>query len=190
MSVDEGPLAEIIPDDNAVRNSDRLAGVRDVLPLILPIAAFGTMFGAASSAAGHSVAMTVWSSVALFAGASQFVFLEVYGLGVPVWSVMLAVFAVNFRHILYSAAVTNKISRYSFWQKTAALFLLTDLQFASIENRYNNQTGAKWVSPSYYFAFGLPCYFLWIIATFLGALSGKLINDPAVIGLDFVLPIY
>jgi len=167
-----------------------LDGFRDFVPLFIPIAAFGTMFGAAGIAAGQSFANTVWASAALFAGASQFVFLEVYSLGVPAWSVMLAVFAVNFRHILYSAAVTNRIRNYSFGKKVLALFLLTDLQFAAVEGRFSRFRGKRRITPAYYFAFGLPCYFLWILATMLGALSGRLIADPALIGLDFVLPIY
>jgi len=167
-----------------------LDGLRDFTPLFFPIAAFGTMFGAASIAADQSFANTVWASVALFAGASQFVFLEVYSLGVPAWSVMLAVFAVNFRHFLYSAAVTNRIRAYPFGKKVLALFLLTDLQFAAVEGRYSRFEGKRRITPAYYFAFGLPCYVLWILATMFGALSGRRIKDPALIGLDFVLPIY
>ena len=170
--------------------SETLAGLREFFPLILPVATFAAMFGAASSAAGHTLAMTVWASVAIFAGASQFVFLEVYNLGVPAWLVMLAVFAVNFRHILYSAAATNKVRHFSFLQKAAAFFLLTDLQFAVVESRYSKFKGKVAISPAYYFAFGIAGYLTWVIMTFFGALSGALIKDPAIIGLDFVLPIY
>ena len=167
-----------------------LAGFRDFLVVMLPIAAFGTMFGAASSAAGHSIWISLWASISIFAGASQFVFLEVFSLGVPAWSVVLAVFAVNFRHILYSAAAAKRISPYSRLSKVFAFFLLTDLQFASIENRASAFGGKRPVSAQYYFGFGISCYMLWILATGLGAISGALIKDPALIGLDFVLPIY
>ncbi len=167
-----------------------LAALRDFFPLFLPVLAFGSMFGAASSAAGHSIGMSVWSSVAMFAGASQFVFLEVFSLGVPAWSVLLAVFAVNFRHILYSAAITSKIKHFSFLQKAGALFLLTDLQFAVVENRYNLKKDGLKITAFYYFTFGALGYLIWILATFIGAIFGQLIADPTLIGLDFVLPIY
>ncbi len=71
-----------------------------------------------------------------------------------------------------------------------AFFLLTDLQFAAIENRASILGGKLPVSPHYYFGFGLPSYALWVVATGFGALSGALIKDPALIGLDFVLPVY
>lgn len=176
--------------ENPGMKDEMLAGLRDLIPLVLPIVAFGMMFGAASSAAGHTVLMSVWASAAVFAGASQFVFLEVFRLGVPAWSVLLAVFAVNFRHILYSAAVTNKIRHYSILQKTIGLFLLTDLQFAVVESRYSRFEGNRRISPAYYFTFGVFGYLTWIVATLIGAVSGSFIEDPALIGLDFILPIY
>ena len=183
-------------DENAAeqragtRREEILAALRDQLPLVLPVAAFGTIFGAASVAAGHSIAMTVWASAAMFAGASQFVFLDVYRLGVPAWSVVLAVFAVNFRHILYSAAIANKISHFPPLAKLAAFFVLTDLQFAVVEKRHENFGGRRVITLAYYFAFGIAGYLLWILTTALGALFGSLIEDPAVIGFDFILPIY
>lgn len=182
-----------VKTDEAVVISHRdewLSGFRDFMVVMLPVLAFGTMFGAASSAAGHSIWVSLWASVSIFAGASQFVFLEVYSLGVPAWSVVLAVFAVNFRHILYSAAAARKIKSYPPLARIFAFFLLTDLQFAAIENRASILGGKLPVSPYYYFGFGIPSYALWIVATGLGALSGALIKDPAVIGLDFVLPVY
>ncbi len=174
----------------ATLKSEARDGLKDFLPLMLPVLAFGMMFGAASVAAGYSIGVSLWSSIAIFAGASQFVFLEVNRLGVPAWSVVLAVFAVNFRHILYSAAIGNKIGHFSFLQKFWEFFLLTDLQFANTENRHEKSGGNVPVSAAYYFGFGIASYVLWVVATFIGAVSGSFISDPASIGLDFVLPIY
>ena len=171
-------------------SDERLDGVRDFLVLMMPIATFGIMFGAASSAAGYSIGISLWSSIAIFAGASQFVFLEVYKEGIPAWSVVLAVFAVNFRHILYSAAIADKIRHFSLSQKIVGLFLLTDLQFATTENRSLRMKRKREVSAAYYLSFGICCFALWVFATLLGAAFGALIKDPSIIGLDFVLPIY
>jgi len=177
-----------------VSRSEIADGLRDITPLVLPVMAFGSMFGAASSAAGYSVAMSAWASLSMFAGASQFVFLDVYRLGVPAWSVVLAVFAVNFRHLLYSAAMGNKIAHFSWPKRLAAFFLMTDLQFSAVEARHTNKSKGKKsgqvISPQYYFTFGILGLTLWVVATIVGALFGKLIENPAMIGLDFMLPIY
>jgi 4-azaleucine resistance transporter AzlC len=176
---------------SAISNqTEWMDGFRDFLIVLMPIVTFGIMFGAASSAAGYSIGISVWNSAAVFAGASQFVFLEVYKEGIPAWSVVLAVFAVNFRHILYSAAIADKLRHFTKWQKFFGFFLLTDLQFATTENRYSNFKGKRVITPSYYFGFGIFCYALWIIGTLIGAIFGALIKDPSLIGLDFVLPIY
>ncbi|MCB1422125.1 MAG: AzlC family ABC transporter permease [Nitratireductor sp.] len=175
---------------STTQREEAFAGLRDLIPLIFPVTAFGTIYGTASVAAGHSIAMTVWASAVMYAGASQFVFLDVYRLGVPAWSVVLAVFAVNFRHILYSAAVANKINHFPPLAKLASFFLLTDLQFAVVEKRFENFSGRRLITLTYYFAFGIAAYLLWIVATAIGALFGSLIEDPALVGLDFVLPIY
>jgi len=85
--------------------SEFLEGLRDCLPIMFAVAFFGMLFGATAVNNGLTLWQTVGSSAAVFAGASQFVFLELFNQKVPVWSVLLAVFAVNFRHVLYSASI-------------------------------------------------------------------------------------
>ena len=79
-------------------------GLRDGLPVMLAVTFFGALFGATGVSNGLTFWQTVGASASAFAGASQFVFLDLYNQQVPVWSVLLAVFAVNFRHVLYSAS--------------------------------------------------------------------------------------
>jgi predicted branched-subunit amino acid permease len=162
-------------------------GLRDVAPMAVGAAPFGMVFGAASVANGYSLFDTLLASATVFGGASQFVFMEVNGFGVPAWSVVLAVFAVNFRHVLYSASVGRRIAHYSFLQKALAFFLLTDLQYAVAEMR---SAGGRKVSAAYYFTIGGALYALWIVTTLTGGLFGRLIEDPKSLGLDFLLPIY
>ena len=180
--------AEILPRPDArLPLKPQIAeGMRDMVPLFAAASPFGIVFGAAASASGYTFFETVFASLTMFAGASQFVFIEINGAAVPAWSVMLAVFAVNFRHILYSASIGRAIRHFSFLQKAAGFFLLTDIQFAAMEARSERQQ----LTPAYYFGFGLPLYAMWIGTTALGALFGKLVEHPEMLGLDFILPIY
>ncbi len=125
----------------------------------------------------------------MFAGASQFVFIEVNAQAVPAWMVVLAVFAINFRHILYSASIGRRIAAMTFLQKAAAFFLLTDIQFAGAEARAARDPQGR-ISAAYYFGMGIPLYVMWVVTAVLGALFGKLIEHPEQWGLDFILPIY
>jgi 4-azaleucine resistance transporter AzlC len=162
-------------------------GLRTVLPMAVGAAPFGLVFGAASIANGYTLFDTLLSSATIFGGASQFVFMEVNGFGVPSWSVVLAVFAVNFRHVLYSASIGRRLEGYSFLQKALAFFLLTDLQYAVSEMR---AAQGRTVSPAYYFTIGGALYVLWMVTTLVGGLFGRLIEDPRSLGLDFLLPVY
>jgi 4-azaleucine resistance transporter AzlC len=166
-----------------------MEGARDTLPILIAAAPFGIVFGAAAVAAGYSFLETVFTSATMFAGASQFVFIEVNAQAVPAWMVVLAVFAINFRHILYSASIGRRISQMSFLQKAAAFFLLTDIQFAAAEARAERDPQGR-VSAAYYFGMGIPLYVMWVATAVLGALFGKLIDHPEQWGLDFILPIY
>lgn len=170
----------------SVFKTDIKDGLRDCVPIIFAITPVGAIFGAAAISAGFSWQEALLASLAMYAGASQFVLLELYGFNLPAWSVALAIFAVNFRHILYSASLARKFESFSVFQKFSGLFFLTDPQWAVAETRHEKQG----LRPAYYFSYGLLLYFLWIITTALGVVFGSLIEDPAAYGFDFILPLY
>ncbi|MEM9277498.1 MAG: AzlC family ABC transporter permease [Pseudomonadota bacterium] len=144
------------------------------------------LFGATGVNNGLTLGQTILSSASVFAGASQFVFLDLYNQRVPVWSVLLAVFAVNFRHVLYSASVGRHMGHFSSLSKYFAFFLLADPAFGASEQRVQKQP----LLPSYYFGFATPFYPLWLLSTLVGGLSGNLITNPQALGMDMLLSVY
>lgn len=173
-------------EEKSVFRTDIKDGLRDCVPIIFAATPVGAIFGAAAISAGFSWQEAMLASLAMYAGASQFVLLELYGFNLPAWSVLLAIFAVNFRHILYSASLANKFGSFSFIQKFTGLFLLTDPQWAVSETRHEKQG----LRPAYYFSYGLLLYALWIAATAIGVIFGSLLEDPSAYGFDFILPLY
>lgn len=164
-------------------------GMAEAFPFVGVVIPVAMIFGAAAVAAGYSLSDTVMTSAFLYAGASQFVFIEVNGLGVPAWSVVLAVFAVNFRHILYSASLGRKLHRFSLPGKIVGFFFMTDLQWASSEFRATEKE-KDGISPAWYFGYAITHYSAWVASTAVGGLFGALIDDPDRYGFDFLLPIY
>ena len=75
-------------------------------------------------------------SATIYAGASQMVGLDLFGAKVAPWLIVLSIFAVNFRHILYSASIGPKIAHYTRLQKAIAFFFLIDPAYAEAEKRY------------------------------------------------------
>ncbi|MHB0953740.1 MAG: AzlC family ABC transporter permease [Allorhizobium sp.] len=168
-------------------NSDFKDGLRGSVPILVSTIPFAALFGAVAVGNGQTVAEATLMSAIIFAGASQLVGIELFGHNVPIWVIVLSIFAVNFRHILYSAAIAPFIRHFSGFQKALSLFLLTDPQFAETLTR--GETGRK-VSFAWYFGFASTIYVGWVGTTAVGAFFGSMIGDPAAIGIDVLLPIY
>lgn len=166
--------------------SEIRAALRQLLPVLLAVVPFGMVYGAIAVASGLTLWQTLGFSATVYAGASQLAALQLIGLGAPVWSVLLAVVALNFRHVLYSASVGRHLTRFSAPQKAAAFFLLVDPVFGAAEARASGQKLTK----TYYFVYGIVLYVGWLAATLAGAVFGALIDDPRAYGLDFILPVY
>ncbi|MCY0095993.1 AzlC family ABC transporter permease [Hoeflea ulvae] len=167
--------------------SDFYQGLRDSLPIVAAAAPFGLLFGTLAVDNGLSVGEAVLMSATVFAGASQMVGLELFDTHVAPWIIVLSVLAVNFRHVLYSAALGRRLGGMAWWQKAIAFFLLTDPQFAASEARTDRKLP---LTLPWYLGMGLPVYVLWIIEGWIGAMFGRLITDPGALGIDFLLPIY
>ena len=148
---------------------------------------FGVLFGAVAVDNGLTIAEAALMSATLYAGASQLVGVELFNHNVAPWLVVLSIFAVNFRHVLYSAAIGAHIRHLSFWQKATSLFLLTDPQFAETERRADSGIRVSYV---WSMVLGLSVYVPWLCLTIVGGFLGNLIGDPKAIGIDVLLPIY
>ena len=162
-------------------------GIRATLPTLLASLPFGILVGAVSANMGLSLGEILLMNLTIYAGASQMVGIELFNHAIAPWMVVLAIVAVNFRHILYSAAITKHIDHFGRGQKLLAFFFLVDPQFA--EGVKRSESGKK-LTLTWYFSFALFFYTIWQITTLVGALSGKLVGDPRALGLDVLLTVY
>lgn len=161
-------------------------GVKAALPIIAAAVPFGAVYGAAAVSKGLSLFETIFMSGVVFAGASQMVAVDLLATPIPFWTIVLSVFAVNFRHILYSASLGRKMQLFSPVQKALAFLGLIDPQWALCEKRASTRP----LTTGFYFGMALPLYFAWLAATAVGAVFGGSISNPQAIALDFILPIY
>ncbi|MFN4272752.1 MAG: AzlC family ABC transporter permease [Aliihoeflea sp.] len=161
--------------------------MRDSIPMVVAAIPFGLLFGALAVENGLTVTEAILMSAMIYAGASQMVGIDLFGQQVAPWVIALSIFAVNFRHVLYSAAIGRRLGHWSGPRKTFGFFFLIDQQFAESERRV--QKGER-ISFAWYMGLALPVYVGWIIEAGIGAVFGGLIENPEQFGLDFVLPIY
>jgi len=162
-------------------------GLKGGIPVGLATAPFGALFGALARDHGMSLGELTLMSGAVYAGASQMVGLDLFGHNVQAWLIVLSILAVNFRHVLYSAAIARYIRNFSLVEKFFTFFLLVDPQFAATVKRYE---GGKPVTFAWYFGLAVMVYIPWVLASLAGGLLGSLIGDPKSIGLDILLSIY
>jgi len=164
-----------------------IEGLKGGVIIALSSAPFAALFGAVAVDNGLSVAEAGLMSATVYAGASQLVGIELFGHNVAPWLIVLSVFAVNFRHILYSAALARFIAHFTPVQKFFTFFLLTDPQFAEGVRRGESGRG---VTFDWYLGFGAAVYFPWLFFSIVGAFFGQMMGDPRAIAIDVLLPIY
>jgi len=177
--------AEAIPESTTSR--DFWAGVKLGIPVVVASAPFAVLYGALAVENGFTVAEATLMSATVYGGASQMVGIELFGQNIAPWLVVMSIFAVNFRHVLYSASIGRRLAHWPLAQQAAGYFLLTDPQFAEVERKA--EAGEK-VGFAWYMGMGLAIYVPWVIESGLGAMFGKLIPDTHALGIDFLLPIY
>jgi predicted branched-subunit amino acid permease len=162
-----------------------LKGISDVSPLMIPVVPFGLIFGVLSLEIGFSPLETMGMSLIVFGGASQIVLLQLFSGGASSLVIISSVGAVNSRHMLYGAVVSEHLSDLKMIWKIIISYFLIDQAFA-VSNEYLKKNKQK----NNYFHLvggGATCWIIWQSTTFLGIILGSAI--PEELGLSFAVPL-
>ncbi|WP_040886111.1 AzlC family ABC transporter permease [Marinobacterium stanieri] len=158
-------------------------GFKQLVPISLFVVAFGIAFGLAATQTGLSEPLTVAMSTLVFAGASQFAALELWGAQVPLLTVLLTVFAINARHLLMGATLYPWLQHLSTGKRYAVMMVASDANWAmSMQAFSRGKPGLGLL-----FGGGLALWSFWILGTWLGIYFGSAIQDPKSLGLDMVM---
>ena len=163
-----------------------LQGARDITPLLIAAAPFGVVYGALAQANGLSVLATLGMSLFVFAGSSQFVAVTLIGAGAALPIIVLTVFVVNLRHMLYAVSLMPIVSEIPQRIRVLMGFWLTDEAYATLAKRLIDEPKLPqfhW----YYFGAAFGMYFTWQCVTILGILLGQEIPDLTKWGLDIAM---
>ena len=162
-----------------------LRGIFDVSPLMIPVVPFGLIFGVFSIDIGFSPIETMGMSLIIFGGASQIILLQLFSGGASSLVIISSVGAVNSRHLLYGAVVSEHLSDLKLIWKIIISYFLIDQAFAR-SNEYLKKNKDK----DRYFHLvggGITCWVIWQSTTFLGIFLGAFI--PEKLGLSFAVPL-
>ena len=162
-----------------------LKGILDVSPLMIPVVPFGVIFGVIGMDLGIGPYMTFGMSIIVFGGASQIVLLQLFSGGASSLIIFSSVGAVNSRHLLYGAVLSEHLSDLKLTWKIILSYVLVDQAFA-VSNQYFKKNKSK--NKHYHLlAGGITCWTIWQISTLLGIFLGSVV--PEELGLSFAIPI-
>ncbi len=156
-------------------------GVQAGLPVAFGYLPIAVAFGVFAKNTGLSTTAAVLMSVAVFAGASQFVALSLLAIGNGHWQIIITTFILNLRHFLMSAAVAPRLKP----GKMAPLvaFGITDETFSILSFHPAAEN-----NPAFALGVNTIAYLGWVSGTLGGALMGQ--ELPALLQTSMGIALY
>lgn len=139
------------------------AGLKASVPIAIGYLPIAVTFGLVARSAGIPAHITILMSLIIFAGASQFVAVNLIALGTNPWEIILTTFMLNLRHLLMSASLTQRIEPASKKRMAWLAFGVTDETFsvASLQEE-------KQLSSGFILGLNLLAFLAWVFGTIAG----------------------
>lgn len=173
----------ISPGSSPETRRQLLAGLRAALPLVLGYIPVGMAFGVLARQAGLSGLEASVMSLLVYAGASQFIAIDMLAAGAFIIPIIITTLLVNLRHLLMSSAVAPHLGSLS----PAGILLvsaeLTDESFAVAMTNPEILRGRT----LFFIGLQMTAHSAWVGGTILGAIFGSLIDGTSY-GIPFALP--
>ncbi|WP_051557852.1 AzlC family ABC transporter permease [Oceanobacillus picturae] len=150
-------------------------GIAAGFPIMLGYLPIAITYGVLAKQAGMSLTELTLMSVMVFAGASQFMGVNMIAVGAGALEIMIATFVLNFRHFVMSLSFMNRMRGIGLRWKLPLSLGLTDETFAVSALHPDEAKEEK--GPWFYLALILTAYFSWIAGSFLGGVLGEVIPE-------------
>ena len=170
--------------EERTRVSPLAEGLRQAAPIVMGYVPVGAAFGVLASKTGLSLLSTVLMSVMVYAGSAQLIAVAMFAAGLSPAAIVITTLVVNLRHVLMTAALSQHVRSWPKWQLALFSYEVTDESFALHSARFGRGDRGKAVS----FFINTIAHISWVLASFVGYLSGAAIPDVKPLGLDFALP--
>lgn len=162
------------------------AGIRDVAPTAPAVVLFGAGFGAAAASQGVSVFATVSMSGLVFAGSAQMAAVELWADRGAFLTILLAVFAINARHLAFGASLGSRLGGVPHTVKLPALALLSDVNWAAtLASKLTGKNALLHLAGG-----GILLWLAWVLGTLLGVALGVSEQTNASLGIDAIMPCF
>ncbi len=160
--------------------TDIRAGFVACAPISVGVAAFGAVLGVLAGAKGVSLGELMAMGAAVFAGAAQFVAIDLWAPTVPVADVVVATAIVNLRYVLICASLRPVVAGLSLRQKLVSVHLVADENWALTMAAKDGRR-----TPGYLLGGGLMLIVVWLGGGAAGHVLGAGLARPETFGLGF-----
>ena len=163
-----------------------LQGIKDVLPLNIPVVLFGVFYAVLCIELGFSAYFAIGTSLIIFAGGSQLIFITLLTAGAVPWVIYGSVIMNNSRNFLYGAVFSKYIENKSNIWKIILSFFLTDQCFA-VSNEYLKKNYKNEFAHYHMLGSGITVWVIWQLSNLLGVWLGDIVSDQ--LSLNFFVAI-
>ena len=164
-------------------------GLKTSLPIMAGYLPVGFAFGVAAEGAQVGTAYALFTSLFIYAGASQFALVGLLKDGVPVLTAAVITIGLNIRHFLYGPGISGETEKFKLSERLITAFGLTDEVFSVVFSRIKEIP----LESRFWWLLGLElgAYSCWAGSTVAGSVGGKtILNYYSFLGhaLSFALP--
>jgi 4-azaleucine resistance transporter AzlC len=159
-----------------------LAGLLTAAPVGVAAMPIGLVFGALAVDKGLSPLEVALMSFFVFAGASQFVAVDMWTSPAPWLLLGVTAFTVNLRHVMMGASIGRHFQHFGPIERYAYLYFMTDEVWAFSEKRALEQP----LYPAYFAGIATLLSVSWTGWSTAGAILGTSLHKPERFGFDFI----
>ena len=176
-------MSNVDPDIYSLSYSQVWSGFKSLLPISSFVVIFGAAFGLAATQTGLDNSSIMLMSSFVFAGASQFATLELWGSQISLIPLIVTVFFINARHLLMGASLYPWLRHLPPIKRYSILLVISDANWALSLQAFNRGESGMGLL----FGGGIALWLAWVLGTGLGFYFGNVIHHPALLGLDMVM---
>lgn len=144
-------------------------GITSAIPIVIGYFPIAMAFGLLAKNASISLIDTALFSMMVYAGASQFMALDLIIIGVSTSSIILATFLLNLRHMMMSASLSVEFKDINKKYLPLVAFGITDETFSVVS--FNKDK----INLPFVMVLHILAYSSWALGTMAGYLSGEII---------------
>ncbi|MFW1737116.1 AzlC family ABC transporter permease [Acinetobacter sp. ULE_I001] len=176
-------MSNVDPNIYSLSYSQVWSGFKSLLPISSFVVIFGAAFGLAATQTGLDNSSIMLMSSLVFAGASQFATLELWGAQISLIPLIVTVFFINARHLLMGASLYPWLRHLPPIKRYSILLVISDANWALSLQAFNRGESGMGLL----FGGGIALWLAWVLGTGLGFYFGNVIHHPALLGLDMVM---